>query len=133
MRRILGLLLLSQVVVGFLPRCPVPAASPNARLASVVSTATRLEPLSALGGGGGEFDLLKGSGSVSKVSKDPAPGEFDLLGGKAQEDAAVIKEVRCVRIRSMRCGEEHQSACQWAPGRGEQDHAECIHNDGANA
>jgi len=51
--------------------------------------------LSVLGGGGGEYDLLKGSGGASKVSKDPAPAEFDLLGGKAQEDAAVIKEVRC--------------------------------------
>lgn len=92
MRRILGLLLLSQATVAFLPRCPVPAATPNAQLAS---TAARLEPLSALGGGG-EYDLFKGSGGVSKVSKDPAPGEFDLLGGKAQEDAVVIKEVRCV-------------------------------------
>ena len=92
MRRVLGLLLLSQAVVGFLPRCPVPAA--NARPASL-STAASIEPLSALGGGGGEYDLLKGSSSTSKVSNDPAPGEFDLLGGNAQEDAAVIKEVRC--------------------------------------
>lgn len=98
MRRILGFLLLSQAAVAFLPHCPLPAATPNARQAPV-STAARLGPLSVLGGGGGEYDLLKGSGGVSKVSKDPAPGEFDLLGGKAQEDAAVIKEVRCVRIR----------------------------------
>jgi len=90
MWRVLGLLLLSQAVVGFLPRCPVLAA--NARLASS-STAASLGPLSA-SGGGGEYDLLKSSSSVSKVSNDPAPGEFDLLGGNAQEDA-VIKEVRC--------------------------------------
>ncbi len=90
MRRILGLLLLSQVAVGFLPpSCHPPAVGSTSSSSTCARARARLGPLSVLGGGGGEYDLL---GGKSAGPKDPALGEYDLLGGKAQAESAVIKE-----------------------------------------
>lgn len=103
MRRILGLLLLSQAVVGFLPpSCPL-SSNTNTPTHPSSSNSKKSTCRWVLGGSGGEFDLLKGSKPSGKA--DPAPGEFDLLGNIAgAEGAAVIKEV-CVCVGVCGLGE----------------------------
>ena len=84
-----ALLLLPGAAVGFLP--PMPSRGLLARPTSAAPAAAASSLKSQLFGG--DYDLLKGSSGKAGGSKDPAPGEFDLLGSKADAEAAVVKEV----------------------------------------